>query len=184
MAQGAQLTKQAVAHRLILSAVQMIEKGHDPLAVHCVAASASNLLRELVATRGQTYGSRVFGAALFENALARIERRVPVGRLPSDPVIDAIIDTVRQGIESGAINSAQDVDVEIPKHVERVAMNSVVAPFNFMKHADKDATTFLDEGDLRPIDATAHAIAAYALLFPGEALSDEVRSFLDSHVVS
>lgn len=161
----------------------MLAQGHDPLAVHCVAASASNLLRELVAGRGQTYGSRVLGAALFENALAQIERRSPVGQLPSNPAIDAAIFTVRQGIEDGTITSAQDVNVDMPKHVERQAMDAVVAPFNFMKHADKDANGLLHEGVLQPVQATAHAVAAYALLFPQADLPDEVQSFIGAHIV-
>lgn len=183
MANGTILTKQAVADRLILSAVRLIAQDHDPIAVHCVAASATSLLRELVAGRGQNYGSRTFAAALFENALAQVENRKPLGTLPSDPTVDAAILTVRSGIESGAILSPEDIDVAMPKSVESQALSGVISPFNFMKHADRDPNGFLEETELQPIEATVHAVTAYSFLFPAAPLSQEVRDFLDAHVL-
>lgn len=182
MTESVKLTKQAVAHRLILSAVRMISENFDPLAVHCLAASASNLLRELVATRGANYGSRVFGAALFENALAQVEGRPPIAGLPNEATINRAIAMVRQGIEDGEIRSAADVQVNMPKAVERQAMAAIVGPYNFMKHADRDALSLLDEAEIRPIESTAHAVAAYALLFPANALPQEIEEFINKHI--
>lgn len=182
MVYSTQLTKQAVAHRLILNAVRMIDQRHDPLAVHCVAASASSLLRELVAGRSQSYGSRLFGVVLYENTLADLETREPVWRIPSDPILQNAVMVVRQGIESGTIVSAEDVQVDMPKGVERQAMEAVVAPFNFMKHGDRDASGLLDEAKVQPILSTVHAISAYAMLFPGAVLPEEVQSFIEAHI--
>jgi hypothetical protein len=176
------LTKQAVAHRLILSAVRMLNHDSDPLVVHAIAASASNLLRELVARRGKNYGSRVFGVALYEAALAAAEGRPSVAQLPDDPAVAAAIAIIRHGIEEGTISGPEDVDIGIPRSIEHEVMQPITAPFNFMKHSDRDPDEVLDESSLRPVQAIAHAIAAYALLFPGDRLPDEVREFIGGYL--
>lgn len=179
---GILLTKQAVAHRLILSAVRMLHRNEDPLVVHATAACASNLLRELVGRRGQGYAARVFGVALYEAALASLEGRASIAELPKDPTVDAAVAIVRRGIEDGTISSAEDVDIGVPKSAEHDAMRPITAPFNFMKHSDRDSDAVLDEGSLQPIQAIAHAVAAYALLFPSEILPREVQEFLQAYL--
>ncbi|MCP5397542.1 MAG: hypothetical protein H6918_12600 [Sphingomonadaceae bacterium] len=174
------LTKQAVAIRLINSAVSMIEAGIDPLAIHAIAASASNLLRELVAVRGPNYGSRVFASALFEQAIARVENRLAVADLPDDPEVEKAVQQIEDAIRNGQVSSPDDVVINMSGKIEAKAMRHISAPFNFMKHGDRDPDGLLNERELRPREALMHAISAFSFLFPNEPLEEATHAFVSS----
>ena len=172
------LTKQAAAHRLIMAAALMDKNAVDPLATHVVAASALNLLRELVQTRGPSYQTRVLQTGLFETATAQIERRNSLFFTDASEEMNAVIEYVKAAILDGSISQPSDLDIVLDSHQERALLKSVNDPYNFLKHADRDPLSTLDESDADPTNALMHAVTAYSMLFPAEALPDEVKDFL------
>lgn len=135
-----------------------------------------NMLRELVQQRGPSYAARAFREGLYQAGMAVNEGK-PSG-FPPNEELDRIIGEVSHAIGSGVVRDPRDLEVTLPAAEERRLLDHIVRPFNFLKHADQDPLGTLDEADVRPLDALTHAITAYAMLFPGEALDDEVGSFL------
>ncbi len=173
------LTKQAAAHRLIQSAVHMIEAEQDALAIHVVAASAVNLLRELLAERGPGLVEQTLQYGLWSAAKFRIEGK-PTG-LPEDEALDAIIDEVVQRIESGVVESHLDLNIKGAPQSERQFLDPILRPFNYLKHAQRDPLATLNETDVKPTYALNIAIAAYHFLFPGETMTADVVAFSQGH---
>ena len=171
------ITKQAAAQRLILSAVKMFERSDDPLAIHVVASSALNLLRELTQARGPNFTTLSVREGIFRAALSRAKGK-PEPFLGSAEELDGVIDQIVQLIQSGAVKSAEDLEISGGEIDERKYLDKIIRPFNFLKHAQRDPLTTLDEGDVDPFDALTHAIGAFYFLFPGEQLQEEVIDFL------
>jgi len=153
--------KMTAAERLIQSAVDMLERKDDPLAVHVVASSALSLLRELVGTEGEDYVARLLKDSILRAAQAKVQG-LPTG-MPDSEVVEAIVDKVAQGIEAGAVKSVADIVVTTPKNEVRSYLDYIFKPYNFLKHADRDALATLDETDFDPEGALAHAMTAYLM---------------------
>ena len=170
------LTKQAAAHRLIQTAVRLCANPDDALAAHLIAASAFGLLRDLVAKRGQSFQSRAFAESMYYAALAH--RRGERNPFSDSPELMHVINLVCKGLEDGSVTSAADVKVSIPQRVERQMVAHIAQPTNFLKHADRDPNELIDLADVKPTEATMHAITAYALLFPSERLPPEIERFV------
>jgi hypothetical protein len=176
------LNKEAAAHRLIVAAVEMCERGDEPLAIHVVASSAFGILRELIAKRGTNYGTQAFKAMLFYAATQK-QKGVDVFNVQDDELDDAV-DLVIQMIESGKISHPNHIQYEMPKHIEFGLSKFIRDPFNFLKHADRDGDSHLPEGDVEPILATMSAISAFAILFPERPVPPQLQAFLTKHRVS
>ena len=146
--------KMTAAERLMQSAVDMLERKDDPLAVHVVATSALSLLRELVATEGDDYVARLLNEAVFHAAQAKLQG-LPTG-LPEAQAVDDIVDKIVGGIEAGAVNSPAEKQI-------RAWLDYIFRPYNFLKHADQDPLATLDEADFDPEGALAHAMTAYLM---------------------
>lgn len=153
--------KMTAAERLIHSAVDMLERKDDPLAVHVVASSALSLLRELVASQGNDYVSQVIKEGVYRSALAKIQG-APAG-MPDSDILDAIVNAVAEGIEAGAVKSAGDIVMVASKKTVWAYLDYIFKPYNFLKHADRDPLATLDEGDFDPEGALAHAMTAYLM---------------------
>jgi len=173
------LSKTDAAERLIVSGIMMREAGVDPLAIHVVAASALNMLRELIQLSGDDYAAFVLRQGLFHAASAQL-KGAPVN-LPTTPQIDGLIGEIATGILKGAILQPDDLKVTLSAAELRKQLNYIVQPFNFLKHADRDPLATLDEGDVDPDGAIMHALTAYSMLCPGKALPDKVRAYLEAH---
>lgn len=175
------LTKQQVAKRLIQAAVAMFNANADPLAMHLVASSALNLLRELSKVDGERFVERVFRSALYNGAVKKLNGEET--GVPDHPVVNEWIEGLTKAIESGGVKSADDITINDAGKLEVDSLKYLVDPFNFLKHADKDPDGTLDEADVRPVEATCFAVTAYGFLFPEDTVNEEIAGFLTKHGV-
>ena len=169
------LTKQAAARRLILNGIEMAKRSDDPLAIHVVAASALNLIRELLAQRGPDLSAQALRYGIFKAAMARAEGKD--SGLPDDGSLDKVLDQIASAIKKGFVKKAEDITLQLPAGDDRRMFDPIIRPFNFLKHAQRDPTSTLDESDVNPIQALMYAIAAFAFLFPGEPLPYQMADF-------
>ena len=176
------LNKEAAAHRLIVAAVEMCERADEPLAIHVVAASALNILRELIRKRGTTYGSEAFKAMLIHAAQQK-QQGINVFSFDHDE-LNELVDYVSQLLIDDKIDTLDDLGYSMSWNVEKELLKSITEPFKFLKHADRDSNSLLPEGEVEPVLATMSAISAFAILFPNQLLSDSVRSFLKKYSTS
>lgn len=175
----ATVDKLTAAERLIVSGIEMVERGDDPLAIHVVATSALNLLREMIAKGGEDYSAWVLRQGLFHAATAQL-KGTPA-KLPTTPEIDALIGDVAAGIDKGEIKEPSDLKVTLTTEALRKLLDYIIRPFNFLKHAQRDPLATLDESDVDPEGAIIHALTAFSVLAPGQALPDQVAPFLAKH---
>jgi hypothetical protein len=172
------LTKQAAAHRLIISAARMATEDNDELATHVVAACAVNLLRELHTARGTDLTQHALQYSFYSQAVARIEGR-PTGFEGSD-VVEEIVDYVVAAIKSGNVKNHMDLKIDLPEGEDRRYLDPILKPFNYLKHAQRDPLATLDELDVDPLHALRVAIAAYYFLFPGEDMTPAIIEFCEA----
>lgn len=170
------ISKLDAADRLIMSGVQMIERGDDPLAAHVVASSALNLLREKIEQNGDNYSARVLKEGLFYLASSRIKGEEAA--IPTTPEMDVLIEGVVAGIEAGEIHQPCDLVINLNAEELRQLLNYITRPFNFLKHAQRDPLATLDESDFDPKGAILHAVTALGFLEPGREVPEPVASFL------
>ncbi len=175
----AAIDKASAAERMLVSAILMRERGEDALAIHVVAASALNVLRDLIEKKGDDYVEQTLKVGAFTIATAR--RNGEEVKLPTNAVMDAVIEAVSQGIESGEVTQASDLTVTLPAGERRSLLNYIVKPYNFLKHADRDPLATLDDSDIDPDGAIAHALHAVTLVSPGKGLPDEIKPYLERH---
>lgn len=175
---GITLTKQSAAYRLIVSGIQMCNHDEDALAAHVVAASAVNLLRELIAARGPNLAEQALQYSFYSQAIARIEGRTT--GFEEEPAVAEIVDRIVDAIKVGRVTSYKDLTIQIPATDERRWLDPILRPFNYLKHAQRDPLATLDEADVRPTDALLVAISAYYFLFPGEKMTKEISAFATS----
>lgn len=173
------IDKLEAAERLIVAGIGMSERGEDPLAIHVVASSTLSLLRELIQANGDNYAAKVLKEGLFHAASFELTGK-PVPR-PTTPEIDALIDKVAAGIEGGHIKAPDDITVTLNSDELRDLLAYITRPFNFLKHAQRDPLAILDEEDVDPQGTLIHALTAYGMLRPGQALPDKIAPFLAKH---
>lgn len=173
------IDKPSAAERMIVNAITMSDRGDDPLAIHVVAASALNLLRELVDSTGDPYVAQVLKLGIFSIASARMKGEVVT--IPTTPEIDALVEGVVLGIQSGEISDPSELDVALTTAELRDMLGYIVRPYNFLKHADRDPLETLDESDLNPDGVIIHALTAFSMVCPSKPLPDKIAPFLTKH---
>jgi len=173
------LTKQAAARRLISSAVIFARVEGDPLAIHLLAASALNMLRELLRGRGPDYVARAMIEGLFR-AASCVARGEPAP-FPTDAYTYELLREIADGIVSGHLQSVDDINVT-GRSIEFEHLKHITGPFNFLKHADRDPLEHLNESAFRPVETILHAVCAYAMIFPDQRLDTHVANFAMEHV--
>ena len=89
----------------------------------------------------------------------------------------------RQRIEQGAVTQASDLVITLTAAERRDLLSYIVKPCNFLKHADRDPLATLDDGDIDPNGAIAHALSAFTMICPGKALPDEIKPYLERHLL-
>lgn len=173
------IDKPTAAERMIVSAIAMSDRGDDPLAIHVVASSALNLLRELIEKSGDDYIANVLKLGVF--ALASAKRKGEPLPLPTNAEMDALIDKVMGGIEAGEVGEASDLTINLTIDERRNLIGYIIRPFNFLKHAQRDPLATLDESDFDPDGAIIHALTAFSMICPGKPLPDTIAPFLEKH---
>lgn len=173
------IDKPTAAERMIVSAIALSDRGDDPLAIHVVASSALNLLRELIERSGDDYIANVLKLGVF--ALASAKRKGEPLPLPTNAEMDALIDKVVCGIEAGELEEASDLTINLNADERRNLIGYIIRPFNFLKHAQRDPLATLDESDFDPDGAIIHALTAFSMICPGKPLPDTIAPFLEKH---
>lgn len=121
------VSKVDAAKRLIVSGINMLERGDDPLAIHLVVSSALNMLRELIVYAGDNYCHRIFKEGLFEAASASGSGEQT--RLPPSAAMSALISQVMAGIRAGEIHEASDLAVDLnPQDLRRLLLDYIYRP--------------------------------------------------------
>lgn len=175
----AAIDKASAAERMLVSAIVMRERDEDALAIHVVAASALNVLRDLIEKSGDEYVEQILKLGAFTIAMAR-HTETPVN-LPTNAAIDSVIENVMEGIAAGHVKQASDLKVTLTPAERRGLLGYIVTPYNFLKHADRDALATFDDSDIDPDGAIAHALTALTLVSPGRALPEIVKPYLERH---
>lgn len=175
----AAIDKARAAERLVVSAITMAERGEDALAIHVVAASALNVLRDLIAKAGDDYVDWILKVGAFTIAAAQVKGE-PV-MLPTNAAMDAVVEKVVGGIEAGEVAQASDLIITLTAAERRQLLDYIVKPYNFLKHADRDPLATLDESDIDPDGVITHALTALSMVTPGKSLPDEIKPYLERH---
>jgi len=160
----AKIDKSQAAERLIVSAIEMIENGSDPLASHLVATSALGLLRDLMRQDDKEYVTELLKTGMFTLAQSRANGEDL--NLPVPPEIAAQIDELADSIAKGEVTSVDDLSAT--KEEPWKLLGYIVNPSNFLKHAD-------------PEGAVQHALTAYTFVRPGDPLPDQIKPYLKRH---
>lgn len=174
-----ELTKSAAAARLVVSAVRMARRGEDDLAVYVVAASAFNMLRELLNARGEPYTETLVKSYILDAAIAKLNGVArEVAAHPE--ALSHVVETVADGLRSGEVQGINDFSLGIDHIEDRRWLDHLIAPYNFLKHASRDPLKSLSESAVKPRDACIAAITAFVILFPADQLPGEIKAFLKS----
>lgn len=174
----AAIDKAGAAERLVVSAILMAERGEDPLAIHVVAASALNVLRDLITKAGDEYVDQILKVGAFTIASAQVKGE-PV-MLPTNAAMDAVVEKVVGGIEAGELTQASDLTITLTAAERRQLLDYIVKPYNFLKHADRDPLATLDESDIDADGVIAHALTALSMVCPAKSLP-EIKPYLEGH---
>lgn len=173
----AAIDKATAAERLVVSAIIMAERGEDPLAIHVVAASALQVLRDLIKKAGDEYVEQVLKVGAFTIASARVKGHSV--NLPPNARMDAVVEKIVVGIEAGEVTQASDLIINLDAAGRRSLLDCIVKPYNFLKHADNDPLVTLDETDIDPDHVIGHALSALTMVSPGKPLPDTMKPYLE-----
>jgi hypothetical protein len=173
------IDKASAAERMLVSAIKMSERGDDRLAIHVLAASSLNVLRDLIEKSGDEYVEQILKIGAFTVAMARLNGE-PI-TLPTNTAMDAIVSKVMMGIDAGEVKQASNLTFALTAGERRGLLSYIVKPYNFLKHADRDPLAILDDDDIDPEGAIAHALSALTMVCPGKGLPDEIKPYLDQH---
>lgn len=168
------IDKTEAAERLIVSAIQMVEREDDRLATHLVAASALRILRDLMGKDEKEYAAELLKNGMFTLAEMKLSGDVP--DLPVPPDVADQVNELAEAIKSGEVTSANDLKPTHEKPWE--LLKYIDDPTNFLKHADRDPLSILSEDEFCPEDAISNALTAYSFVCPGKPLPDEIRPYL------
>lgn len=173
----AKIDKADAAERLIVAAIEMVERGADPLACHLVATSALGMLRDLIRHDDKEYVTELIKTGMFTLAQAKANGEGFNLQVPTE--IATQIDELVSAISNDEISNADDLTVteEQPWRM----LGYLVNPANFLKHADRDPLLTLDETDFDPDGAIHHALTAYAFVRPDKPLPDSITPYLKHH---
>jgi hypothetical protein len=173
------IDKVAAAERMVVSAILMSERNDDPLAIHVVAASALNVLRDLIKSSGDNYVAQVLQQGLFAAAKAHLGG-TPLS-LPINPEMQVLIEKLAQDIDAGKVCIPSDLTVNLTGGELHAMLNYITKPFNFLKHADNDPLATLDESDFDPKGAIGHALTALTMVCPKKSLPVEIKPYLEKY---
>lgn len=173
------IDKAGAAERMVISAIIMAERGEDPLAIHVVAASALNVLRDLIDKAGDDYVDQILKIGAFTIASAQMKGKLV--SLPTNAAMDVVVEKVVGGIKAGEVTQASDLVITLTAAERRQLLDYIVKPYNFLKHADRDPLATLDDSDIDPDGVIAHALTALTMVSPDKSLPEEIKPYLERH---
>lgn len=173
------ITKLEAADRLIVNGVSMSLRGADPLAIHVVACSALNVLRDLIRHQGDDYTKWVLRQGLYSTAILHIKGEA--SSIDVDPKNAELISNVIKAVEAGEIKSPEEISINMDGKECRKMLDYLYTPYNFLKHADNDPNQTIDIGAFDAVAALINAITAFSRLCPEKPVSEEVATFLAKH---
>jgi len=171
-----EITKQSAAYRLIHAAIHMHDSSEDVLATKVVAASALNILRELLRKRGETFDERVTKQLLWEAARGCLIGERKMG--PEFRELDPIILDIAEQIRNGKVKSSDEIFVggaSLPISLQ------IIKSYNFLKHADRDPMALLSEETVDAEGAIMLAVYAFSMVFPAEMPSQQMIDYVASY---
>jgi hypothetical protein len=164
------VTKIGAATRLLESAIRLHLANEDALAVHVVASSAYRLLRDVAEQRGHDHLEDLFGLTLYY-----LGRDYLAGAIPSwareTPFLADAAKTVGEAIRSGQVSGPADVELSLSAEWKRQRWREINAAFNFLKHADFDASKSLDLSSVDVENTLGPACRLFHVVLPDQASS-------------
>ena len=165
------ITKLAATRRQICAAIRMYFAGEDELAIHTVASAAYRLLADLKAERGKEEAEDVWLASLFY--IARDYRR---GTLPSAVTSNSeLMEWLVEFADKFPVRKdtkIEDVKLSLSPNAVRDFWNKRNKIANFLKHADRDAGSYIKLDEVDNLVLLMHCCVAYGDATP-EGLGNE-----------
>lgn len=157
-----ELTKGAVATRLIKAAIRSFFREDDPLSTYLLSSTAHRLLYDLLEKRGV----HPVRSAAAKGAL-HFAQKIVAGEAYSGPeegreLIERMVPFVR----SGEIKSWQEAEAFFSQGAVGEAIRIIRAPYNFMKHADRDFEAALSEDKFDAESELLIAVSIFEEVFP------------------
>lgn len=153
------ITKLAAAQRQLAAAIRMFLMDEDELAIHTVASAAYRVLCDLGEGRG---GNEVND--MWRNAIFYIVRDYHKGILPKyfldDPHARSLVESFVNQVPITKETKIEEFSIDLPSEYiweVRAKRNRIS---NFLKHADRDAKSYISEDD---IDNETLLLQAYCL---------------------
>jgi hypothetical protein len=167
-----ELTKGAVAHRLLKAAIRSWFREDDPLATYLLASACHGLLYDL---------TRKTGVDPIKDRLARgiWQKAVEVGsgaEPPEEDNLRAIVETLASEISSGRISDYKQVNLIMNDTQTWEILRSQREIYNFIKHADRDHRDSISESRLDCREELMSAASYHLELFGSNA--DEIDLFV------
>jgi len=173
------IDKLASAERLIVAGIGMLERGEDALAIHVVAASAMNMLRELYETKRGDYQARVFQEAFFIAGAAQAAGQ-PIA-LGDHRLIEEAVTWVSEQIAAGKMTDSSQLEITLSDADAKALLAYIYKPYNFLKHGDRDPLSTLDETDIEPEGVIQHALLLFSWLDKDRLFPESIRPFAERH---
>lgn len=153
------INKLSAGERQLSAAIRMYFLEEEPLAIHTVASAAHNVLSDLLSHRGKD--ASIHGVIY---GLLRAAKDLQEGELTEDEVRawgEDALKTIRQYADMFAKDPKLDIDTvtsSAPPDFARAFWAEKRASYNYLKHADRDATSLLDEATINNEDTIVHAM--------------------------
>lgn len=153
------INKLLAGERQLAAAIRMYFLELDPLAIHIVSSAAHNVLSDLLSDRGKdasihgiVYGLLRAAKDLHEGVINETEVRAWG---------DGALELVKQYCALLEVNPEIDIDQissAAPHEFARAYWSDRRRSYNYLKHADRDASGFLDEATINNEDTIIQAI--------------------------
>lgn len=160
-----QISKIAAAQRQLDAAIRMFFQREDELAIHTVAAAASQILRDLIKQRGGRFTSEVLRSGILSIAQQYVQGTLAPGNKAMIegssfmPTIAKLAECIR--VEGGNFDK-ENIHVNVSeRHEHKLWLSKTTV---FLKHADRDPDGFLSGDELDNEKMLIATCAAYVEL--------------------
>lgn len=153
------INKLSVGERQLAAAIRMYFLNEDTLAIHILSSAAHNVLADLLNDRGKD--ASVHGAIY---GVLRAAKDLRDGAISEDEIRgwgDGALEQVKQAgsiFEDYPEFDIDNMSSSAPPEYVRSYWSDRRRSYNFLKHADRDANRFLDEGMINNEDTIFQAI--------------------------
>lgn len=156
------INKLSVAERQLTAAIGMYFLELDPLAIHTVSSAAHNVLADLMKERGKDASIHA-----IEYGCLRAAKDLHEGKITEDYIRawgGGALDLVKQDVSLFEENPDFDIDTitsSAPPEFARAYWSDRRHSYNYLKHADRDAKTLLDEAKINNENIIMEAIMCW-----------------------